>query len=88
MWTFLNIRIKIVMHYKQRDVINLQRKKLKENYILHYRVAQLTGYDPPDLIEKTLYHYVHGCDILQLRHAHHVCKYPLTYYRCETYFME
>jgi len=40
-----------------------------------YRVAQLTGYDPPDLIEKTLYHYVHGCDILQLRHAHHVCKY-------------
>lgn len=40
----------------------------------YYRVAQLTGYDPPDLIEKTLYHYVHGCDIFQLRHAHHVRK--------------
>ncbi|XP_011637840.2 neuronal PAS domain-containing protein 3-like [Pogonomyrmex barbatus] len=39
---------------------------------LDARVAQLTGYDPPDLIEKTLYHYVHGCDVLQLRHAHHV----------------
>ncbi|KAL0120798.1 hypothetical protein PUN28_008469 [Cardiocondyla obscurior] len=39
---------------------------------LDARVAQLTGYDPPDLIEKTLYHYVHACDILQLRHAHHV----------------
>ncbi|XP_039310061.1 single-minded homolog 2 isoform X2 [Solenopsis invicta] len=39
---------------------------------LDARVAQLTGYDPPDLIEKTLYHYVHGCDIFQLRHAHHV----------------
>ncbi|XP_071571556.1 uncharacterized protein Sim isoform X1 [Temnothorax nylanderi] len=39
---------------------------------LDARVAQLTGYDPPDLIEKTLYHYVHTCDVLQLRHAHHV----------------
>jgi len=48
---------------------------------LVYRVAQLTGYDPPDLIEKTLYHYVHGCDILQLRHAHRVCKYFLAHYR-------
>ncbi|XP_050460580.1 single-minded homolog 2 isoform X3 [Cataglyphis hispanica] len=39
---------------------------------LDARVAQLTGYDPPDLIEKTLYHYVHGCDVLQLQHAHRV----------------
>ncbi|XP_076668042.1 bHLH transcription factor single-minded isoform X2 [Andrena cerasifolii] len=36
------------------------------------RVAQLTGYNPPDLIEKTLYHYVHGCDALQLKHAHRI----------------
>ncbi|XP_012234285.1 protein single-minded isoform X2 [Linepithema humile] len=52
---------------------------------LDARVAQLTGYDPPDLIEKTLYHYVHGCDVLQLRHAHRVllCKGQVTtrYYR-------
>lgn len=38
-------------------------------------VSQLTGYDPPDLIEKTLYHYVHGCDMMQLRHAHGTRKY-------------
>ncbi|XP_076245099.1 bHLH transcription factor single-minded [Calliopsis andreniformis] len=35
-------------------------------------VAQLTGYNPPELIEKTLYHYVHGCDASQLRYAHHI----------------
>lgn len=40
-----------------------------------YRVAQLTGYEPQDLIEKTLYHYVHGSDILALRYSHHQCKY-------------
>ncbi|MED6286989.1 putative secreted beta-glucosidase sim1 [Characodon lateralis] len=34
------------------------------------RVAELTGYEPPDLIEKTLYHHVHTCDILHLRYAH------------------
>ena len=26
------------------------------------RVTELTGYEPQDLIEKTLYHHVHGCD--------------------------
>lgn len=36
-----------------------------------YRVAQLTGYEPQDLIEKTLYHYIHACDILHMRLAHH-----------------
>lgn len=35
------------------------------------RVAQLTGYEPQDLIEKTLYHYIHACDILHMRYAHH-----------------
>ncbi|KAG1699378.1 Single-minded 1 [Nymphon striatum] len=37
---------------------------------LDARVAQLTGYEPQDLIEKTLYHYVHPSDILILRQAH------------------
>lgn len=36
------------------------------------RVAELTGYEPQDLIEKTLYHHVHGCDIFHLRCAHHL----------------
>ncbi|KAI2660149.1 hypothetical protein H4Q32_025861 [Labeo rohita] len=30
---------------------------------LDSRVAELTGYEPQDLIEKTLYHHVHGCDV-------------------------
>ncbi|KAJ8963624.1 hypothetical protein NQ314_005524 [Rhamnusium bicolor] len=38
---------------------------------LDARVAQLTGYEPQDLIEKTLYHYVHESDILALRYSHH-----------------
>lgn len=38
------------------------------------RVAELTGYEPQDLIEKTLYHHVHGCDVFHLRYAHHLCE--------------
>ncbi|RZC38793.1 single-minded -like 1 [Asbolus verrucosus] len=52
---------------------------------LDARVAQLTGYEPQDLIEKTLYHYIHGSDILAMRFAHHqlLCKGQVTtkYYR-------
>ncbi|XP_044577142.1 single-minded homolog 2-like isoform X2 [Cotesia glomerata] len=39
---------------------------------LDVSVRELTGYDPQDLIEKTLYHYVHGCDIWHLRESHQV----------------
>ncbi|KAG1927584.1 single-minded homolog 2 [Pimephales promelas] len=39
---------------------------------LDSRVSELTGYEPQDLIEKTLYHHVHGCDVFQLRYAHHL----------------
>ncbi|XP_055065073.1 single-minded homolog 2 [Misgurnus anguillicaudatus] len=39
---------------------------------LDSRVAELTGYEPQDLIEKTLYHHVHGCDVFHLRYAHHI----------------
>uniref|UniRef100_A0A668UYT5 SIM bHLH transcription factor 1b n=1 Tax=Oreochromis aureus TaxID=47969 RepID=A0A668UYT5_OREAU len=39
---------------------------------LDSRVAELTGYEPQDLIEKTLYHHVHSCDIFHLRCAHHL----------------
>lgn len=38
------------------------------------RVAELTGYEPQDLIEKTLYHHVHACDVFPLRYAHHLCE--------------
>ncbi|CAB3222492.1 unnamed protein product [Arctia plantaginis] len=37
---------------------------------LDARVASLTGYEPQDLIEKTLYHYIHGTDVLHMRHSH------------------
>ncbi|KAM6907537.1 single-minded homolog 2 [Xenentodon cancila] len=39
---------------------------------LDMRVAELTGYEPQDLIEKTLYHHVHTCDVFHLRYAHHL----------------
>ena len=42
------------------------------------RVAELTGYEPQDLIEKTLYHHVHGCDVFHLRYAHHLREYQVT----------
>lgn len=52
---------------------------------LDARVAQLTGYEPQDLIEKTLYHYIHGSDIIPMRFSHHqlLCKGQVTtkYYR-------
>ncbi|XP_077486107.1 bHLH transcription factor single-minded isoform X2 [Amblyomma americanum] len=38
---------------------------------LDARVAPLTGYEPQDLIEKTLYHYIHGYDCLHMRYSHH-----------------
>lgn len=37
---------------------------------LDARVAQLTGYEPQELIEKTLYHHIHVCDIMNIRFAH------------------
>lgn len=43
-----------------------------------HRVTELTGYEPQDLIEKTLYHHVHGCDTFHLRYAHHLREYRAT----------
>uniref|UniRef100_A0A182P6T9 Single-minded n=1 Tax=Anopheles epiroticus TaxID=199890 RepID=A0A182P6T9_9DIPT len=42
---------------------------------LDAKVAQLTGYEPQDLIEKTLYQYVHAADILHMRYSHQVLMY-------------
>ncbi|XP_063611852.1 single-minded homolog 2-like [Penaeus indicus] len=39
---------------------------------LDARVGVLTGYEPQDLIEKTLYQYIHGCDMLHMRYSHHM----------------
>ncbi len=34
------------------------------------QVSQLTGYEPQDLIEKTLYQYVHSEDMMPIRAMH------------------
>ncbi|XP_071523658.1 single-minded homolog 2 [Panulirus ornatus] len=39
---------------------------------LDARVGVLTGFEPQDLIEKTLYQYIHGCDMLHMRFSHHM----------------
>jgi len=43
--------------------------------ILYLHQVGRTGYEPQDLIEKTLYHHVHGCDVFHLRYAHHLREY-------------
>ncbi|KAL5284905.1 SIM2 family protein [Megaselia abdita] len=52
---------------------------------LDARVSGLTGYEPQDLIEKTLYQYTHVSDVFHLRYAHQIllCKGQVTtkYYR-------
>uniref|UniRef100_A0A182K7B0 Single-minded n=1 Tax=Anopheles christyi TaxID=43041 RepID=A0A182K7B0_9DIPT len=37
---------------------------------LDAKVSQLTGYEPQDLIENTLYQYVHASDVVHIRQAH------------------
>ncbi|XP_035209914.1 uncharacterized protein LOC118184362 isoform X2 [Stegodyphus dumicola] len=52
---------------------------------LDARVTNLTGYQPQDLIEKTLYHYIHGTDCIQMRYSHdtllHKGQVTTKYYR-------
>ncbi|CRL04843.1 CLUMA_CG017896, isoform A [Clunio marinus] len=55
---------------------------------LDARVSQLTGYEPQDLIEKTLYQYIHASDVLPMRYAHQILMYKgqvtTKYYRFMT----
>ena len=37
---------------------------------LCHQVSALTGYEPQDLIEKTLYQYVHSQDMMGVRSMH------------------
>ncbi|CAF0754345.1 unnamed protein product [Didymodactylos carnosus] len=39
---------------------------------LDSRVSYITGYEPNDLVDKTLYHYVHTNDLMALRWAHQI----------------
>lgn len=38
-------------------------------------VTSLTGYEPQDLLENTLYQYVHPSDMFQLQQSHKLCKF-------------
>lgn len=38
-------------------------------------VTSLTGYEPQDLVENTLYQYVHPLDMFQLQQSHQLCKF-------------
>ena len=49
------------------------------------RVGQLTGYEPQDLIEKTLYQHIHACDVLHMRFSHHIRT--LRYVTCSTFIV-
>ena len=42
---------------------------------LDQRVSALTGYEPQDLIEKTLYQYIHASDMVPMRLTHLTRKY-------------
>ena len=48
---------------------------------LDARVSALTGYEPQDLIEKTLYQFIHAEDIVPMRLAHLTSK-SLFYFIC------
>ena len=41
---------------------------------LDQQVSHLTGYEPQDLIEKTLYQYVHAEDMMGIKAMHVTCK--------------
>jgi len=40
-----------------------------------FRVSQLTGHEPQDLIEKTMYNLIHTSDMMGIRYSHQMCKY-------------
>lgn len=62
------------MHSKKKSIISPHFKYQIMNYYQTNRVAQLTGYEPQDLIEKTLYHYIDYRDIGSMRYAHQQCE--------------
>lgn len=42
--------------------------------IFVYSVQQLTGYAPQELIDKTLYKFIHAADAMHVRDSHMICK--------------
>lgn len=42
-----------------------------------YSVTQLTEFSPQELIEKTLYQFIHAADVQHIRDSHMICKAQL-----------
>lgn len=42
-----------------------------------YSVTQLTEFSPQELIEKTLYQFIHAADVQHIRDSHMICKSQL-----------
>ena len=58
-----------------RFAVTNWRQMIRSHRFVFLRVLQITGYEPQDLVDKTLYHYVHTQDLMGLRWAHQVCKW-------------
>lgn len=42
-----------------------------------FSVQQLTGYAPQELIDKTLYKFIHAADAMHVRDSHMICRFAI-----------
>ena len=49
--------------------------KVKSSLLIIDSVERLTGLQPQDLMERSLYHCIHPCDVLHMRRAHNIRKW-------------
>ena len=72
--------------FLDQQVCSFMIFNLRENFrqvlnIILLQVFPLTGYEPQDLIERTLYQYVHCSDMIALRSTHVICEYSTKMYK-------
>ncbi len=60
-----------------KNIILHSRNNTNSNVriVCFFKVCALTGYEPQDLIEKTLYQYVHSQDMIGIRSMHMTRKF-------------
>lgn len=62
-------------HFSHKDVIF-------NHFFSRYfncRVSQLTEYSPQELIEKTLYQFIHPADVQHIRESHVIRKFEIAF---------
>ena len=64
---FINLKCDITFFSSFRASLDLKL------IFLDGQVSPLTGYEPQDLIERTLYQYIHADDMLGIRSMHVTC---------------